>query len=154
MRNNRFFAQLTRTAVASTFVAGCMTPETHSAAHDAPLVECGAAQSPFAQEPSDRSQVGDSVIITFHSSPAEWTKGMAREFRQLALAEAKGVATDEQMQRLEQLSRWRDSLDNPRPADEVLLQLKRDRLLEKISETLRQYVEFQQAAGKKRPTTA
>ena len=97
------------------------------------------------------SEDGGSVIVNMPEFPKEWTKPMEREFRQLALGEAKGNLTGEQMARLEALSVWRDRLSNPRPAEEVLLQLKRDRLLEKISDTLRQYVEFQESTHKKRP---
>ena len=43
------------------------------------------------------------------------------------------------------------AVTQPRRAEDVLRQLQRDRLLERISDTLRLYVEFQEGAGKKRP---
>ena len=108
----------------------------------------------FVQEIAGHSNHGDSVLVKLTESPKEWTKQMEREFRQLALGEAKGNLTAEQIAQLEALSLWRERLSNPRPADEVLLQLQRDRLLEKISETLRQYAEFQESASKKRPAAS
>ena len=89
-------------------------------------------------------------MVTLSKSPSEWDKKMEQEFRKLALLEAKGTLSKEQAARLEQLSDWRNSLLDPPPPEEILLQIKRDRLLEKTEELLRAYVEFQEATGKKR----
>lgn len=150
MPNNTFVTRLSRGAVASTIAIGYLVPESHSATADAAVMiqEIAMPERTFAPEMAGYSEDGGSVIVNMPESPKDWTKPMEREFRQLALGEAKGNLTGEQMARLEALSVWRDRLSNPRPAEEVLLQLKRDRLLEKISDTLRQYVEFQKSAHK------
>ena len=57
---------------------------------------------------------------------------MEREFRQLALREANGTINERELERLQNLSGWRDQLLSPRSAEEVLRQIKRDRLIEKI----------------------
>jgi hypothetical protein len=75
---------------------------------------------------------------------------MEREFRKLALEEVKGTLTAGQALRLEELNRWRDRLLHPQSAEEILLQIKRDRLLERMEGLLKEYVEFQEATGKKR----
>lgn len=155
MPSNTFVARLSRGAVASTIAFGCLVPENHSAIADAAIAvhEIGMPDQTFVPETVGHSGAGNSVFVDQPESPKEWSKQMEREFRQLALVEAKGNLTVEQMARLETLSLWRERLSNPRQADEVLLQLKRDRLLEKISDTLREYVEFQESAHKKRPAT-
>ncbi len=153
MPSNTFIARLSRGAVASTIAVGCLVPESHSVMSDAAVLihEIAMPEQTFVPEMAGHSEDGGSVIVNMPESPKEWTKPMEREFRQLALGEATGKLTSEQMTRLESLSVWRERLSNPRPAEEVLLQLKRDRLLEKISDTLRQYVEFQESTHKKRP---
>ena len=152
MRSNTFVARLSYGAVASTIAVGCLVPDSHSEIADpvVPVFEIAMPDQTFVSEAAGRSDDGNSVLLNLPDSPNEWTKQMEREFRQLALVEATGKLNAEQMMRLETLSLWREHLSNPRPADEVLLQLKRDRLLEKISDTLRQYVEFQESANKKR----
>jgi hypothetical protein len=152
MPSNTFVARLSRGAAASTIAVSCLVPEGHSVMAEpaVPVHEMAMPEQTFVPEAAGRSDDGNSVIVNMPESQTEWTKKMEREFRQLALGEAKGNLTEEQMARLERLSLWRERLSNPRPAEEVLLQLKRDRLLEKISDTLRQYVEFQESASKKR----
>lgn len=153
--NTTFVTRLTRGAVASTIAVGCLVPESHSALSDASAItqEMAMPNETFVPETAGYSDEGNTVVVTMPEMPKEWTKRMEREFRELALREAQGRLTPEEMAYLEALSGSRERLSCPRRADEVLLQLKRDRLLEKISETLRQYVEFQETAGKKRPAT-
>jgi hypothetical protein len=152
MPSNTFVARLSRGAVASTIAARCFVPESHSLVIETlvPFREMAMPEQTFVPEATGRSDSGDSIILSLQESPKEWTKQMEREFRQLALREAGGDLTSGEMVRLEALSVSRERLSNPRSSEEVLLQLKHDRLLEKISETLRQYVEFQESAHKKR----
>ena len=82
----------------------------------------------------------------------EWTKWMEKEFRRLALAEAKGTLTEEQTNCLNALTHSRNCLLCPPSEDEMLRRIKRDRLLEKLSEALREYVEFEEGASQKRAT--
>ena len=42
--------------------------------------------------------------------PSRWTKALDKEFRELALLEATGKITQEQLKRLDKLSRWADRL--------------------------------------------
>ena len=153
MKNNTFIARLSRGAVASTLATGCLVPESHSVISDGAVLveEFAMPEQTFVPEMAGHSEGRGSVILNMPESPKEWTKQMEREFRQLALREATGKLTSDEMPRLEALSVWRERLSNPRPAEEVLLQLKRDRLLEKISDTLREYVEFQKGTNRKRP---
>lgn len=91
-----------------------------------------------------------AMVLTIGEVPGEWDTELEREFRKLALAEAERTLTAEQVGRLEQLNGWRDQLLHPQPAEEMLLQIKRDRLLNRMEEVLNDYVEFQEAASKTR----
>ena len=74
------------------------------------------------------------------------------------LAQARSVPStlppEEQLSRLERLSLLRDRLDSPRSVEDILRQLKHDRVLQKMAEALKDYVEFRQDANKKRPASS
>ena len=93
-------------------------------------------------------------MFTFWEDGSEWTPGFEKEFRRLALAEATGSLAPEQAARLEKLSGLRDRFLNPSSPDEILLQLKRDRILGKMAEGLSEYVEFLETTGHKGTRTS
>jgi len=151
MRNNVFIARLAQGAVVST-MAACLMPQSHTDEATSPAVGHEAAFTDRTSTPDDGTQQGpeQAVTVTMSEAVSEWDKQMEREFRKLALEEAKGTLTTGQASRLEELNIWRDRLLHPQSAEEILLQIKRDRLLEKMEELLKEYVEFQEAAGNKR----
>ena len=151
MRNNVFIARLAQGAVVST-MAACLMPQSHTDEATSPAVGHEAALTDRTSTPDDSTQQGpeQAVTVTMSEAVSEWDKQMEREFRKLALEEAKGTLTTGQASRLEELNIWRDRLLHPQSAEEILLQIKRDRLLEKMEELLKEYVEFQEAAGNKR----
>ena len=127
----------------------CLMPQNHSEAITSPVGEYAATATDRASLPEDHS--GDeAAIVTLSKNPTEWNKQMEQEFRKLALAEAKGTLSKEHAARLEELTAWRNSLLDPPTPEEILLQIRRDRLLEKTEELLRAYVEFQEGTGKER----
>jgi hypothetical protein len=151
MRSNIVITRLARGAVAST-VAAWLMPQSHNEVIANPVGGCEAAFTDRTSLP-DAATEGEShgtTFVTVTQAPSEWDKQLEREFRKLALEEAKGTLAPEQSERLEELSHWRDNLLCPPPPEEILLQIRRDRLLEKTEELLRAYVEFQEATGKKR----
>lgn len=111
-----------------------------------------AAFTDRASLPDSATQGGSHLppTITVRQHPRDWDKRMEREFRKLALEEAKGTLGHDQAARLEELSSWRDRLLCPPSAEEILLQIRRDRLLEKTEELLEAYVQFQEATDRKR----
>ncbi|WCJ58851.1 hypothetical protein NXS98_14155 [Fontisphaera persica] len=157
MNDEVFVARLVKGAVASSIASAILMPQGHtiwaeaSLPTEAPTEAVPEVQAPFVEAYSHKDNP-NTVHYSFRQMPKEWTKQMEREFRRLALLEAKGTLAGDQVSRLEELSLLRDRLFCPQPEEEILLQLKRDRLLEKISNTLREYVEFQEGAGKKRAT--
>jgi hypothetical protein len=156
MRSNTFVTRLTRGAVASSLAVSWLVPEKHSATVAPPVVAREAVVTDQATMPSEAGHAESAglVVVNLRETPKEWTPGMEREFRRLALDEAKGTLTADARTRLEELNLLRNRLYNPRSAEEVLLQLRRDRLLEKMSDVLRQYVEFQEGARRARSATA
>lgn len=156
MESNTFVTRLTRGAVASSLAVGWLMPENHSELVAPPVVarEAVVTCETSMPEQTSHSENEGMLVVDMPEVGKDWTPNMEREFRQLALGEAKATLTVDDYARLEELSVLRDRLQHPRTAAEVLLQLKRDRMLEKISDTLRKYVEFQEGAGKKRSAAA
>jgi hypothetical protein len=151
MRNNVFIARLAHGAVVST-MAVCLMPQSHTDEATSPAIGHEAAFTDHTSTPDDGTQQGPehAVTVTMSEAVSEGDNQIEREFRKLALEEVKGKLTTGQAFRLEELNRWRDRLLNPQSAEEMLLQIKRDRLLERMEGLLKEYVEFQEAAGKKR----
>jgi hypothetical protein len=152
MKNDVFVARLARGAVAST-MAACLVPHTHTVGNANPSGLCEAAvfaEDAMRPDGGTEENHNAATVVTVTQRPTEWDKGMEREFRKLALEEARGAIRGEQAVRLEELSFWRNNLLCPPTSEEILLQIKRDRLLEKTEQLLKEYVEFQEATGKKR----
>ena len=152
MKSDVFVARLARGAAATAVASAWMLPESQTAANVDPVPAQEAVCIDFAGPPdaATRSVSGDAIVLTVTRSPAEWDKRMEREFRALALEEARGSISSAQAKRLEELNRWRNQLLHPPSSGETLLQLKRDRLLVRMEDVLREYVEFQEAADHKR----
>jgi len=156
MQSSAFVTRLRRGAVASSLALAWLPPEKCSAGMVSPVVarEVAVTDSPALAGKSSHAVTSELVVPNVAEMPTEWTRSMEREFRRLALDEAKGTLTADARARLEELNLLRDRLYHPRTADDVLRQLRRDRMLEKISDTLRQYVEFREGAGQTRPAAA
>jgi hypothetical protein len=152
MKSEAFIARLKRSALASTIASACLAPQAHSAVVAAPIDGGEVVFNDTAAVPEHRSMgsTGETLTLTLTQTPKEWSRELDHEFRRLALEEAKGELSSPLLERLEMLSRWRDQLKNPRTPDEILLQLRRDRLLEKMSEALKAYVEFKEGQDKER----
>jgi len=152
MNNDAFVTRLTQGAVASSLALGWLAPEKHSAFVTAPTAAHVSAVTEPAKLPEESSHRGSEgrVLMDLAQPLREWTGRMEREFRRLALSEAKGTLTPETSSRLEELSLLRERLDAPPSSEEVLLQLKRNRALERISAALRVYVQCQKGPGGKR----
>jgi len=154
IKDGTLMTRVTRNAVLSAVAGGVLlmpdavSPEIFplKLAGDVSLVDFFAPPA----ENTESSFVGQDIVpLTIKDQPSEWTSKLEKEFRELALKEARGTSTADSYRRLEDLNYWRDTLLNERPAEEVLLQLKRDRILEKMAAALEEYVEFQQASHKK-----
>jgi hypothetical protein len=153
MKNDVFIARLAHGAMV-TAMATCMTPQCHTMATAAPTAELETAFNDHAIMPDEGTQQGaEKAVVTLSQAPAEWDTKMERSFRKLALEEAKGTLNASQASQLEELERWRNRLLNSQSSEEILIQIKRDRLLERMESLLREYVQFQETTGQKRATT-
>jgi hypothetical protein len=88
-----------------------------------------------------------AMVLTISQTPSEWDKKLEKEFRGLALGEAKGTLSNAQGWRLEELNQLRNRLLDGMTAEEISVQLKRDRLLAQMESLLKKYVEFQEATS-------
>lgn len=140
--------------VASTIAGACLVPQSHSAQPSVALEHADAAlvdMLPVSQQ-GFKSTGSDSFLVPAGEAAAEWTSAMEKEFRKLALEELKGTITPKEVARLEELTTMRNRLQDPLTAEEMLMQIRRDRVLEKMADALDQYVKFHQSANQKRPT--
>lgn len=153
MSKSKLLVTIARGTAASLAV-GCLVPNNQPAINDAtPAIEFTnlAEQSVFASVLVDSSSTGQASV-TLRNVPKEWSKALDREFRLLALEEAQGKISKENAGRLKQLDTWRERLVTPRSADEILYQLKRDRILEQFSKNFEDYVQFKEGPHRQRST--
>jgi hypothetical protein len=152
MKNDIFIARMAKGAAVSTVAGALLMAQNHLVTAATPFRHDDAcvSESPLVDEQRPQQETEQVVSYTLHESAKEWTKKMEREFRQLALLEATGRLTREQTMRLEELSQSRERLVTPRTPEEILMQLRRDKMVESMAETLRKYVHFQESTDKKR----
>lgn len=134
-------------------LVGVSTMPTHHASTVANSVvaqELTCSSQAEFPEATTRTIENGSFVMTMNQTPSTWDKRLEREFRKLALEEAKGTIAGDKAGRLNQLNYWRDQLLCPLTADEILLQMKRDRLLARMESLLNEYVELQEAANQTR----
>jgi hypothetical protein len=138
-----------------TSLAGvCAVPQDHVGVNPPLLLatDTTTATGSRFHEPA-RITASESVGVTISKTPTEWTKTQEKELRRLALKEATRDITREEMNRLNWLSSARNHYSNPLSTEEILLQIRRDRILEKMAEALRDYVEFAESTDNKGTTT-
>ncbi|HRT10329.1 MAG TPA: hypothetical protein P5233_18255 [Candidatus Paceibacterota bacterium] len=88
------------------------------------------------------AQVEATQVRTYFQPASEWTKSMARRFRELARKEALGELNEDEAAELERLARERRELQHPRTVEEVLWETKQREVTGKLVQALRNYVEF------------
>jgi hypothetical protein len=152
-KQNRFVARLTKGAVASGIAGACLVPQTYSVQ---PVLDRpdGGIDTALIDSIPVGPAVGTTSAATHFVSVSEaiqeWTPALEREFRKLALEEVKGTIQRDGMHRLQQLERMRNQLQAPLSTEELLMQLRRDRVLEKMADALKEYVKFFGTANQKR----
>jgi len=153
MKSNIFIACLARGAAATAVAGAAVMPSHQTATAAQPMAAQELAYANRAELPEATTRAGteEAVVLTMSQAPTLWDKKLEREFRKLALEEARGTISKEDERRLQKLDHWRNQLLCPQTADEILLQLKRDHLLARMESLLTEYVQFQEAAAQKRP---
>lgn len=150
MKSKKFSARFTRNAVATTLASVCLMPQipARDVLQDHGNAKAAAPGGNLFQNPKTFTTSGN-VTLTISPSEIEWTKANEKEFRRLAIKEATQNLTPDEMRRLNWLSGVRDRNSNPATAEEVLLQIRRDRIVEKLAEVLKDYVQFIEGANTK-----
>jgi hypothetical protein len=149
MDPNIFIARMARGAVAST-LAACLVPPTHTeGATVTSVLPHEDIFSGLTAMPERGTQEGSEkpIFVTLPEAPRDWDKGLEREFRELALCEAKGTITAAQSGRLEELNRLRNIRLHPQPPEAILKQIRRDRLVARMEQLLDDYVEFKETSS-------
>ena len=151
MSSEAFFANLARGAVAVGVVGACVTAQKQTEAPSVPDSACETFCAGLTTVPHETENLAtkQQVVFTVHQNPTAWDRKLEREFRDLALEEAKGTLSRSNGRRLEYLTRWRNLLLDGQSTEEILFQLKRDRLLARMESVLKEYVDFQDLANKK-----
>lgn len=152
MRNDVFIARLAHGAVAAGVAGAWMLPQKQTQAPEFPLPAREVVCANLVTLPEETTETGtnSAMVLTIPQTPSEWDKRLEKEFRGLALAEAKGTLSETQGKRLEELNHLRNYLLNGMTTEEISFQLKRDRLLTRTESLLKEYVELQQATSQKR----
>jgi hypothetical protein len=148
-KKNIFVAKLARNAAATVMVGACVLPTGRTASANPQPAQEFMVPSNTIYPSADfqvASTAGSMVLRMPPQAPLAWDRKLEKEFRALALLEAKNEISSNAARRLEQLSTWRDELESPITTEETLLQIKRDRLISRMENLLQEYVEFQEAA--------
>lgn len=92
---------------------------------------------------SSAAEETDSVQTRAYTRPAtEWTRQMARRFRELAKKEALGMIAGDEMAELERLTHDRRNLEYPRPVEEVFWEYNQRQVTANLVHALKEYVQF------------
>lgn len=75
-----------------------------------------------------------------------WTDAQQKRFQELAVEEAVGTLSADEMGELEQLTVQRRAFQNPRTGSEILWEFEQRRRTHDLLNTLRRYVEFYEGA--------
>lgn len=155
MQSDVFMAKLTRGAIAAGVAGTWMLPQKHTEAPAPVKLPVEAVWTNRTAAPQDGTEAAtkQAVVLKITQTPSVWDKKLEREFRRLALSEVAGTLTHSEQQRLDELNHLRNRLLHGQTVEEISLQLKRDRLLERMESLLREYVEFQATTNQKRLAT-
>ena len=142
---------LARGMMAST-LGVTFSPDAYNALSDVALtlpqsVAVTVTAIPSIQAAPETTRQPSAIVVRLDQ---EWDHRMEREFRRLALKEATGALAQSDARRLDELTRLRNRLLCPQTPDEMLLQIRRDRLLNKTKELLNEYVQFKHATDQSR----
>lgn len=157
MKKDIFVARLAKGAATSAMIGAAAISLNQVAASPslAPVTaeECTQQNQPILPGEDNHASTTGTFVVTIPNNPKEWDSSLEREFRRLGLLEAKGNISSTDFDRLEQLNTWRNQLVSPPTVEETFLQIKRDRLLNRMETLLKEYVQFQEATDYSRRST-
>ena len=120
----------------------------------APAVVAGqfSDQQPIRSTPAEET---DAIQTRAYTKPAtEWTRQMAKRFREMAKKEALGTIVADEMKELERLTQDRRNLEYPRPAEEVLWEYNQRQVTANLVQALKEYVQFHNLPHRSRSSAA
>jgi hypothetical protein len=116
----------------------------------APPVVAGQFSDQDGVRPAAVEETATRQTRAYTEPATEWTKAMARRFRELTRKEAQGMIAPEELAELERLTRDRRDLEYPRPADEVLWEINQRQVTANLVNALKEYVQFHQTPSRAR----
>src|SRR2546422_3735542 len=116
MKSNIFIACLAGGAAATAVAGAAVMPSHQTATAAQPMAAQELAYANRAELPEATTRAGteEAVVLTMSQAPTLWDKKLEREFRKLALEEARGTISKEDERRLQKLDHWRNQLLCPR----------------------------------------
>ena len=154
-KSDKFITRVSRNAVLTATAGSVIGAGITSRTMENPVFALGDQtryniQEYTPPEVDNLSEFSGQITNRFVDDPRidEWTNRLEKEFRALVLEDAKGTINPEQQRRLEELTAVRWQLKSPRSEEEILLELRRDRVMANLSKALEEYVEFTKAASK------
>jgi hypothetical protein len=145
MKNKIFVEAFSRSAVVSAIVTSYVSSATAVVSTEIATPAAYVTEQTSLHQPTSNAQSSQQPGVVLQSEIGTWNKKLQREFRKLMLEEAKGSITTDQLERLDRLSAWRRRFESPRTGNEILLEIRQRRMIEKLLETLAEYVEFKKA---------
>lgn len=115
-----------------------------------PAVVAGQFSDQDGMRPVAVEETETRQTRAYAEAATEWTKPMAKRFRELARKEALGMIAPDEAGELERLTRDRRNLEFPRPADEVLWEINQRQVTANLVQALSKYVQFHQAPRRTR----
>ena len=116
----------------------------------APAVVVGQFSDQDGMSPAAVEETETRQTRAYTQAATEWTKAMAKRFRELTRKEALGTIAPEELTELEKLTCDRRNLEYPRPADEVLWEINQRQVTANLVQALSKYVQFHQAPRRAR----
>jgi len=115
MKSNMLVRRFARNAALTSLAGVCLLPQDHVGVlvQRLPATKSTTVGADRIHDPKTIT-TSENVTLTFHEVSRDWTKADEREFRRLSLKEATANITDEELRKLNRLSRRRDNnLDPP-----------------------------------------
>jgi hypothetical protein len=99
--------------------------------------QVGNQHSRFSSDSAFGSE--NREFVSFEAPASSWEKADARRFKALAVKEAKGEISPEELQELDRLQKARRRLENPMSADQILAGIRREEMLNDLLSFFEKY---------------
>ncbi len=128
--------RLTTLALTASVVAGSSVSKQVDASQ---FSEAGLARTAY---PSQGQTNQSSSVVVVSVEKTAWEKRDVRRFKQLAVKRALGTVTEEEQEEFFMLQEARRRLESPLTSDQILAELRRERLMKDLEDFLGKHAPF------------